>query len=70
VSRWENAPVLREVIRLTYAMVDLYCASYPRPPRAVTLDIDDTVEPRRVCRRLQPLRRWSHDEEDLEPIFA
>ncbi len=37
VSRWENAPDLREVIRLTYAMVDLYCASYPRPPRAVTL---------------------------------
>jgi hypothetical protein len=44
VSRWENAPTLREVIRLTYAMVDLYCASYVRPPRAVTLDIDDTVD--------------------------
>jgi hypothetical protein len=43
VSRWENAPTLREVIKLTYAMVDLYCASYVRPPRAVTLDIDDTV---------------------------
>ena len=27
VSRWENAPDLRAVIRLTYAMVDLYCAS-------------------------------------------
>jgi hypothetical protein len=25
-------------------MVDLYCASYTRPPPAVTLDIDDTVE--------------------------
>jgi hypothetical protein len=44
VSRWENAPTLREVIRMTYAMIDLYCASYPRPPRAVTLDIDDTVD--------------------------
>jgi hypothetical protein len=44
VSRWENAPTLREVIKLTYAMVDLYCASYVRPPRAVTLDIDDTVD--------------------------
>ena len=44
VSRWENAPDLREVVRLTYAMVDIYCASYPRPPRAVTLDIDDTVD--------------------------
>ena len=44
VSRWENAPTLREVIGLTYAMVDLCCASYVRPPRAVTLDIDDTVD--------------------------
>jgi hypothetical protein len=25
-------------------MVDLYCASYPAPPAAVTLDIDDTVD--------------------------
>jgi hypothetical protein len=44
VSRWENAPPLREVVRMTYAMVDIYCASYPAPPRAVTLDIDDTVD--------------------------
>jgi hypothetical protein len=44
VSRWENAPTLREVVRMTYAMVDLYCASYPRPPDAVTLDIDDTCD--------------------------
>ena len=44
VSRWENMPGLREVIRMTYAMVDIYCASYRHPPAAVTLDIDDTVD--------------------------
>src|SRR5438270_4316810 len=44
VSRWENAPTLREVIRLTYAMVDIYCASYSSPPVEVTLDVDDTVD--------------------------
>ena len=44
VSRWENQPGLREVIRMTYAMIDIYCASYAAPPRAVTLDIDDTVD--------------------------
>ena len=44
VSRWENAPTLREVVRMTYAMVDLYCASYARPPAAVTLDLDDTCD--------------------------
>jgi hypothetical protein len=25
-------------------MVDLYCASYPAPPVAVTLDSDDTLD--------------------------
>jgi hypothetical protein len=44
VSRWENAPTLREVVRMSYAMVDLYCASYGCPPAAVTLDIDDTCD--------------------------
>jgi Transposase DDE domain group 1 len=44
VSRWENAPTWREVVRMTYAMIDLYCASYTRPPAAITLDIDDTPD--------------------------
>src|SRR5690349_4586805 len=29
-----------------------------------------TLEPPRICRRLSPLRRWSHDEEEFEPVFA
>ena len=44
MSRWENAPTLREMIGLMRAMVGLYCDSYPTPPKAVTLDIDDTVD--------------------------
>src|SRR5215217_1186301 len=44
VSRFENAPDLRALIRLMGVMVDLYCASYTKPPAAVTLDIDDTVD--------------------------
>jgi hypothetical protein len=44
MSRWENAPNLREVIRLMGVMIDLYCASYATPPVAVTLDIDDTLD--------------------------
>lgn len=31
VSRLENIPALREVVRMTDAMVDLYCANYARP---------------------------------------
>src|ERR1700751_5459665 len=44
ISRWENAPALRDLIRLMGVMVDLYCNSYASPPAAVTLDIDDTVD--------------------------
>ena len=44
VSRWENAPTKREVVRMTYAMIDIYCRSYARPPAAVTFDIDDTCD--------------------------
>ena len=44
LSRLENAPDLRDVIRLTSALVDAWMDSYPRPPRSVTLDIDDTCD--------------------------
>jgi Transposase DDE domain group 1 len=44
VSRWENAPTLRDLIRLGRVMVDHYCASYAMPPEAIILDIDDTLD--------------------------
>ena len=44
LSRWENAPDLRTLIRLMQAMVDLWCESHRHPPKAITLDIDDTAD--------------------------
>ena len=44
LSRLENAPRLRDVIRLTYALVDAWMDSYLREPEVVTLDIDDTCD--------------------------
>ena len=44
LSRLENTPGLRDVIRLTYALVDAWMDSYRREPAAVTLDIDDTCD--------------------------
>ena len=69
VSRWENAPTLREVIRLTYAMIDTYCASYPSPPAEVTLDVDDTVD---VVHGHQQLALFNahHDERCFMPIHV
>ncbi len=69
MSRWENAPDLRGVIRLSYAMVDIYCASYARPPRAVTLDIDDTVD---VVHGHQQLALFNahYDERCFQPMHV
>jgi len=69
VSRWENAPTLREVVRLTYAMVDIYCASYRRPPASVTLDVDDTVD---VVHGHQQLALFNahYDERCFQPIHV
>ena len=44
MSRLENAPSRIEVARLTAALVDLFCRSFPAPPAAITLDIDDTCD--------------------------
>ena len=44
LSRLENAPRLRDVIRLTYTLVDAWMDNYPREPASVTLDIDDTCD--------------------------
>jgi Transposase DDE domain group 1 len=47
MSRWENAPDQRALIRMARSMVDLWCKSHRKPPTAITLDIDDT----RACPR-------------------
>jgi hypothetical protein len=57
LSRLENAPRLRDVIRLTYTLVDAWVDSYPRePPVAVVLRPGKTpgggVEVRAHLRRL------------------
>ena len=44
MSRLENAPSRVEVARLTAALVDVFCRSFPIPPAAITLDIDDTCD--------------------------
>jgi hypothetical protein len=69
VSRLENAPDLRDLIRLGRVMVDLYCASYPTPPASVTLDIDDTCD---VVHGQQQLSLFNahHDERCFLPIHV
>jgi hypothetical protein len=67
--RWENAPNLREVIRLMRVMVALYCNSYDRPPASVALDIDDTLD---VVHGHQQLSMFNahYDERCFLPIHV
>jgi hypothetical protein len=67
VSRWENAPDLKTIIRLTYAIVDAWWESYAHEPQAVTLDIDDTVDVVHGHQQLS-LFHAHHDERCFLPI--
>ena len=44
ISRLENAPNLRDLMRLSHGMVDLWCKSHRHPPTGIVLDIDDTAD--------------------------
>jgi len=61
LSRPENTPRLRDVIRLTYAPVDQQLASYEKPPSSVTLDIDDTGDVAQANRVLDKNQTDSSD---------
>ncbi|RXD32867.1 IS1380 family transposase [Xanthomonas perforans] len=69
VSRLENTPDLRDLIRLGRVLVDLYCASYAVPPAAVTLDIADTCD---VVHGQQQLSLFNahHDARCFLPIHV
>jgi DDE family transposase len=44
ISRLENLPDTRTLLRMGRAMVDLYCASFKQVPKRIVLDIDDTFD--------------------------
>jgi len=69
LSRLENAPGLKDVIRLTYALVDQWMASYETAPSSVTLDIDDTCD---VAHGHQQLSLFNahYDERCFLPIHV
>jgi hypothetical protein len=69
MSRWENAPDQRTLIRMARAMVDLWCQSYPRPPKAITLDIDDTADTVHGHQQLSLFNAF-HDERCFMPLHV
>ena len=69
MSRLENAPSRIGVARMTAALVALFCRSFPSPPAAITLAIDDTCDAVRGHRQL-PLFHAHDDTRCFLPVHV
>ena len=66
ISRLENAPELRDLIRMSRGMVDFWCESQP-PPKGIVLDIDDTADTVHGHQQMS-LFNAHYDERCFQPI--
>jgi hypothetical protein len=69
ISRLENLPDVRELLRMGRTMVDLYCESFRQVPKRIVLDIDDTFD---AVHGGQQLRLFNahYDEYGFQPIVV
>src|SRR3954451_18450326 len=69
ISRTENLPGTRSLLRMGRAMVELYCDSFRHVPRRIVLDIDDTFD---AVHGEQQLRLFNahYDEYGFQPIVG
>jgi hypothetical protein len=69
ISRLENLPDARALLRMGCAMVDLYCESFRQVPKRITLDIDDTFDAVHGGQQLG-LFNAHYDEYGFQPIVV
>src|SRR5512134_4030480 len=69
ISRLENLPDARTLLRLGRAVVDVYCGSFRQVPKRIVLDIDDTFD---AVHGSQQLRLFNahYDEYGFQPIVV
>jgi hypothetical protein len=69
VSRLENLPGPRALLRMGRALVDLYCCSFRQVPKRIVLDVDDTFD---AVHGGQQLRLFNarYDEYGFQPIVV
>jgi hypothetical protein len=69
ISRLENLPDARTLLRLGRALVDIYCGSFRQVPRRIVLDIDDTFD---AVHGGQQLRLFNahYDDYGFQPIVV
>jgi hypothetical protein len=69
LSRLENWPDLRALLRMGKALINLYCASYARVPKRIVLDFDDTFDAVHGGQQLR-LFNGHYDEYGFQPIVV
>jgi len=69
ISRAENLPGPRALLRMGMAMVEHYCSSFRRVPNSIVLDIDDTFDAVHGAQQLC-LFNAHHDEYGFQPIVV
>jgi hypothetical protein len=69
ISRLENLPDARALLRMGRALVDLYCESFRQVPKRITLDIDDTFDAVHGGQQLG-LFNAHYDEYGFQPIVV
>src|SRR3954464_5033435 len=69
ISRLENLPDKRTLLRMGYGMIDFYCDSFRQVPRRIVLDIDDHFD---AAHGEQELRVFNahYDEHGFSPIVV
>src|SRR4249920_34610 len=69
ISRLENLPDARTLVRLGRALVDVYCGSFRRVPKRIVLDVDDTFD---AVHGGQQLRLFNahYDDYGFQPIVV
>ena len=69
LSRLENMPDARSLVRMGRALVELYCASFRQAPKQIVLDIDDTFD---AVHGDQQLRLFNahYDEYGFQPMVV
>jgi hypothetical protein len=69
ISRLENQPDTRALLRMGRTMVDIYCESFRQVPKRIILDIDDTFD---AVHGGQQLRLFNahYDEYGFQPIVV
>jgi hypothetical protein len=69
ISRLENLPDTRALLRLGQALIEQYCASFRRVPKRIILDVDDTFDRVHGAQQLRLFNAY-HDDYGFQPIVV